>query len=51
MVNFMMPGAGMVELGCGHMGDIVKMLNFIKIFYSVIGQFNWIMMSKEFADP
>ena len=34
IVDFMTPGAGVVELGCGHIGDIVKMLYFLKNFYS-----------------
>ena len=30
-VNFMTPRIRVVVLGCGHIGDKVKMLNFIKI--------------------
>ena len=27
---------GVVKLGCGHIGDVVKMLNLNKIFYSTL---------------
>ena len=33
IVNFMTPRIGVVVLGCDHIGDIVKMLNLIKIIY------------------
>ena len=36
-VNCMTLMEGVVVIGCGHIGDIVKMLNFIKIFYSTPG--------------
>ena len=52
-VNFMTPRLRVVVLGCGHIGDKVKMLNFIKIPTLVLGtgQTNWIMASKEFDKP
>ena len=34
IVDLMTHGAGVVELGCGNISDIVKMLHFLKIFYS-----------------
>ena len=37
IVNCMTPMAGVVVIGCGHKGDMVKMLNFIKIFSSTPG--------------
>ena len=36
-VNFITPMVGVMELGCGHIFDIVKMLHFITIFYSSPG--------------
>ena len=50
--KFHEPQVRVVALGCGHTGDIVKMLNFI-ISYAIllgIGQTNQIMMNKEFED-
>ena len=40
-------------VGCGHIGDKVEVLNFIRYFLPLgIGQINWVMMSKTFVrDP
>lgn len=48
IVNFLTHGIGIVLLGCGHSGDIVKrMLIFIKMFYYTPGrQTNCMIMSK-----
>ena len=37
IVNFITPWAEIVYLGCGHIDDIVKMLNFIRIVYYTHG--------------
>ena len=44
IVNIMVPGAGVVVLGCGHIGDIVKVLIFIKTLNLLpdICQTNWV---------
>ena len=51
VIEFITLWAGVVKLGCGHIGDIVKMVNFIRIFVLDIEHINWVVMSNEFHDP
>ena len=38
ILDIMTPRVGLVVLGCGHVGDILNMLNFNEIFYNSPGQ-------------
>ena len=51
--KFQFARVGVVVLECGHIDNIVKMLNFFKVFLLLqeIGQTNWIIMSKKFDPP
>ena len=52
LVNFMTTRDGAVVLRCRHIGDTLKILISLIIFYLYPRhKTKWVMMSKEFDDP